>query len=236
MKVTVVWPWRPGCPHRERAFHWVARRYAETFPDWDYVIAFGPPGPWRKGWAVNPSVSRLDGIVIVADADVWCDGLPQAIEAVEQGAPWAVPHYTLMRLTKESTEKLIQGHPPGGLDLEERFQPGMQGGGIVVAPAMVLKAVPMDCRFVGWGQEDTAWGIALHELAGPSWRGVHPLTHLWHPPQDRMSRKHGTEQSRALLTRYRKARRHLPTLRDLVEEGRHADAAVGQAVPDRAAV
>jgi hypothetical protein len=61
----------------------------------------------------------------------------------------------------------------------------------------------MDHRFVGWGQEDQAWAIALKCLFGNPWRSQNgPLWHMWHPPQDRMSREKGSPSSWNLYRLY----------------------------------
>lgn len=166
-------------------------RYAEAHPDWDVVEAPGPD-PWIKAEAVNPAVAATDAeIVVVADADVWTDGLERAVYAVACGEPWAMPHGIVKRLTEASTAHYTAGATALAADLDRPAYQGLWGGGIVVAPRLTLLDVPMDPRFVGWGGEDVSWAIALHVLAGPGWRGTADLIHLWHPPEPRMSGKYG---------------------------------------------
>lgn len=160
-------------------------------------------------------------VVVLADADVWCEGLPEAISAVRDGAPWAVPHHHVKRLTEAATTALL-----GGEDLPADYtQPpyeGVWGGGITVARRETFLEVPLDPRFVAWGQEDESHGIALHHLAGPGWRGATDLTHLFHPPQERMTRRRGSLESWQLHLRYRRARRDSAALTALVEEAKRA--------------
>ncbi len=91
-------------------------------------------------------------ILVVADADVWCEETPDAVEAVVDGAPWALPHTRVRRLTRASTRWLLSGHEPDpGYDVEERPYRGLMGGGITVLSREVIRSIPLDPRFVGWG-------------------------------------------------------------------------------------
>ena len=216
--VSVVIPWRLA-PGRERAHAWVLQRWREHFPSWQVVTGGAPEGPWRKGAAVRDGLTRATGsTVIVADADVWCDGIEQAVDEVASGrAPWAMPHTLVRRLTEEATDKVLGGELPEGLPTVETH-PGMAGGGMVVLPRQTACGVPMDPGFEGWGQEDQAWAVALETLAGPMWRGTADLVHLWHPPADRLTRRVGSPESQARLRRYLDARHRPEAMRALLAE------------------
>jgi hypothetical protein len=103
VSVAVIVPFRGGCPHRQRAWQWVREQYISTHPDWEVVEASAPRGPWCKGAAVTPAVETSEAeIVIVADADVWCDGLERAVYAIICGqAAWTMPHTEVLRLNQE---------------------------------------------------------------------------------------------------------------------------------------
>ena len=221
-RVAIIVPWRGGCPYRERAWAWLQARYAAEHPDWELIEAPGPD-PWVKARAVMPAVAACSAdVLVIADADVWTDGLPAAVEQVAAGAPWAIPHYTLRRLTEHGTAAALAGAPLWDQPLAEHAYPGVQGGGIVVTHRAIAEAVPLDARFVGWGQEDQSWAIALHFTVGPAWRGNTPLYHLWHPPQQRMDRRYGSDASRQLWRRYVRARGDDAAMQDLVREARDA--------------
>lgn len=211
--VSVLVPYRGGCPHREASWAYVRRWWADTFPRWEIVVGGCPgDGPWRKGQAVGYAAAAAHGdIAVVADADVICPGVAAAATAVTAGAPWAVPHRAVLRLTEATTTAVYAGEPlPDapiprrllGTQLDE-YHTGVAGGGITVLPRATLHGVPLDPRFEGWGQEDHAWAWALALLAGPAWRGTANLWHLWHPPAPRMRRAAGTEHGMALYGRYR---------------------------------
>jgi hypothetical protein len=216
--VEVVIPYLGGCQHREAALSWVLERH--VYP---VKVALGS-SPWCKAKAVMPAVENCPaGAVVVADADVWCDGLRDAVQAVQEGALWARPYARVHRLTKEGTAAVVRGEPWREQPLEERPYRGVLTGGMLVAQRDVLLRVPMDPRFVGYGQEDEAWGAALATLAGRPWRGRADLVHLWHPPQKRMSRRKGSPESWELYKRYMEARRDPALMRRLIEEFHDAD-------------
>lgn len=214
--VTVVIPWRAGCPHREAALSWVVARWRKA--GYEPVIGRAPSGEWRKAAAVAAALPAAgSGVLVVADADVWTDGIGAAIEAVAAGESWAVPHGKVHRLTRAATSATLAGDPLGGL-LEQPAYRGVEGGGIVVLDRGLYAEVPLDPRFQGWGQEDEAWAVALRAVAGLPWRGDTPLWHLWHPPQPRMSRRWGSRMGMALYRRYRHAARRPDTIRALLAE------------------
>lgn len=212
----VIIPWAPGCSHRERALGYVLRRWARA----GLPVEIGrlAAGPWCKAAAVNAALHRARGeILVISDADVWCDGVLDAIQSVRDGAPWAVPHRMLYRLSASATDDVLGGRDLA-VDLPTSEPPyvGFAGGGMVVLPRRTYERVPLDPRFVGWGQEDESWALALTTLAGSPWRGDAPMFHLWHPPQPRASRRFGSKASTALYRNYLRARRAPDAMSDLL--------------------
>jgi hypothetical protein len=61
----------------------------------------------------------------------------------------------------------------------------------------------------------------LRWMAGPAWRSEGPLWHLWHPPQERLTRRVGSRASEQLRGRYRRARR-VEDIERLVAEAKAA--------------
>lgn len=219
MTVDVLVPWRPGCSHRERALAWVRHHYAEG----GYTVRLGVAGEgaWCKADAIGMALGHSEAeLVVVADADVWTDDLRKAIDAVEAGVPWAIPHRDVHRLTEAATSEVLAGAAWVGAETLQVPYKGIPGGGIVVAAREVIEAVPPDPRFTGWGQEDECWAMALETLVGPPWRGDAPLVHLWHPPQDRYTRRRGSPANWNLRCRYRVAREDPAAMRELLEESR----------------
>jgi hypothetical protein len=151
---------------------------------------------------------------------VWTDGLAAAVGAVEAGVGWAVPHRYVHRLSEGATAALLNGQAWDGIPLAEREYVGVDGGGFVVARRETLLDAPLDPRFVGWGQEDTSWAAALDCLAGGHWRGDADLIHLYHPPQERMTRTRGSRASWALYRRYHATRVRPDAMRALIDEAK----------------
>jgi len=223
MNVSVLVPWRPGCPHRAAAWEWVQERTAAT--GWELVTGTCADGPFNRSEAILDAAGRASGdVLVVADSDIWCDGIPAALEQVDEHG-WAIPHELIHRLSATATLEVLAGadwrHLPLSTDNPQDRRPyrGHETGTLVVLRADVLRDVPPDRRFVGWGQEDDAWSLALRLLVGPPWRGTADLVHLWHPAQPRLSRAVGSLEGKQLLARYRAAR--TPSLMTrLLEEAR----------------
>jgi hypothetical protein len=214
----VLIPYRAGCPHRARALDRVTSLYRQQHPDWPVVLGRCDEGPWVKALAIFDALSRTDAdVLVVADADVWSDGIGEAAAAVEQGAKWAIPHWLVRRLAEDGSE-------------QERPYPGIEGGGIVVLPRETLLETPPDPRFVGWGQEDESFGLALTVIHGSPWRGKADLLHFYHPPQPRLTRRRGSRESWDLRKRYFNARYQPGAMEALIGEARDALAAPEHAV------
>lgn len=220
--MNVLVPWRPE-PGRQVVWDFIRVRYESS--GFTIIEGTAPEGEWRKALAVADAAARADTeLVVVADADVWCDGLPEAIRAVEQGAGWAIPHMRVHRLTRDATDVVLNGGDIEG-EVEQFPYRGTEGGGIVVLPLATLRAIPLDPRFAGWGGEDLSWSCALSTLAGPPWRGDAPLWHLWHPPQpetDRFGRKFGSVDNTRLMKRYARCTGNPALMLPLVEEAKEA--------------
>lgn len=229
-EVLVAVPWAETAPERRDALQWVAGRWAQL----GVALRLGlgqTVGEWCKAQGVANAIAGQPGdILVVSDADVWSPGVAEAIERVRSGAAWAVPHHKLHRLSREATADVLAGAEPHEEMLLDPFREnmpgfaytGLVGGGLVVLHRDVCEACPLDPRFVGWGQEDEAWGLALTCLYGPPVRLMHPLWHLWHPPQERKTRGVGSDAGMALYKRYARAKRRPEQMRALIEEGRHA--------------
>lgn len=223
MSTAVLIPWRDvACPHRARALDWVRVRL--TADGYHVVVGTHDDGPWCKALAVADALAQTTAdTLVIHDADVWCDGLTDAVSSVKDGATWAIPHRPVRgihRLTEHSTTSYMAGEPYDRLPLAEPAYDGVAGGGVVVLRRVVYEACPLDPRFRGFGGEDESWGYALRALRGSPWRGAGALVHLWHPPQPRISRTTGSEASHALRKRYARARYRPDQIAALVKEAR----------------
>jgi hypothetical protein len=227
MSVVVLVPWSGRCPHREAAWEWVARWYTESHPAWK-VVRGEISGPWSKATAVAEALKQTDAdILVIADGDCVAPDVGKAVFHVETGTKrWAIPHLRVHRLSQEATDRVLAGELPQDVvqTLDDYDQPpyrGMAGGGITVLRRETYLEAPMDHRFVGWGQEDQAWAIALKCLFGNPWRSQEgPLWHMWHPPQERMSREKGSLPSWDLYSSYRRVAANRTKMAELLDEPR----------------
>ncbi len=207
-------------PIRVRAREYVAGLYeAQGFR---VHLAQCPTEEWSKGAAVNPVADQTTSeILILADADSFVapEHLDRAIgQARVRG--WAMPHSTVKRLDRESSDRLIRGMP-GRQRLERSAYPALPGGGIVIVTRETWDLVGgFDPRFRGWGGEDHAFGLALRCLTGNEVnpRRICPLVHLWHPEAPNCRRP--SDNNRVLDKRYRDARSKPDLMAQLVEEAR----------------
>ena len=185
-----------------------------------------------KGNVLWPAIRSSEADLVVlhdgdvwCDADVWCDGLWKAIAAVAEGAVWAKPHDQVFRLSEEASDEFLAGRltgiPPREKLVESSYS-GTVGGGIIVGRREIFLDVPVDPRFLGWGQEDQAHGEALWTLHGEPWLGDAPLLHLWHQPQRRLSRGWGSREGKELYRRYHRAIRDPSEMLQLVSEAHSA--------------
>lgn len=207
MGAAVLIPFTSDEPWRIRARDHVAARYrSEGFE----VVEGACDGPWRKAVAVAAATRRTAAdVLVVADADCLCAGVAAGVAAVEAGAVWAIPHFTVHRLDEAATEAVYTGTDPAATTGRvQRPYKGFAGGGIVILGRATWEQVPLDPRFEGWGGEDSSWALALTSLAGEPARLADDLFHLYHPPSDRISRRWGSPPSRALEIRYTRAARN----------------------------
>lgn len=220
VRVSVIVPWRSDGAHRDTAWAWVRARWRSRFPGWQVVTGAAPEGEWCKAAAITAALPEATGdVLVLADADVWCEGVLQAVTAIAEGARWAIPHDKVHRLDQQSTATLLDNTAVTGRPaLAQAPYTGFAGGGMTVLPRATYTRIPLDPRFAGWGQEDEAWALALTCLTGAPWRGALPLWHLWHPPQPRDSRRWGSAENRTLWQRYHRARFDPHAMRALLAE------------------
>lgn len=210
--------------HRLAALGYCTSRWLAA--GYEVSIAEHAGDVWCKAAALADAVNQAPPIVILADADVYLpdvDVLEEAVSACESGAPWAIPHLHVRRLTQVATAALLGTGSLPDVAAEEYYV-GVATGGLTVIRKDVAVDCPMDGRFVGWGQEDQSWGYALDLLHGGPYRpAAHAdLVHLWHPPQSRVNRNVGSWENETRRIRYWNAwvARDQAAMRELVEEGR----------------
>lgn len=190
-------------------------------------IAPCEPTGWSKGAAVHNGVrtTGTDGLVIHdADALVAPGALRTAARAVAAGAPWAMPHTAVWRLSRRGTARYLAAYRAGGtmprvdpLWLERRPHVAPAGGGVVVLTRAAYDLVGgIDPRFHGWGGEDISFARALNTLVGQGLHGDAPLIHLWHTPDPTRVHGRGPPPNERLAGKYLDASGDYEAMRELV--------------------
>lgn len=218
--ISAIIPWQPGCAHRQQNLPWVVQQLE---PLVDEVVIGEISGPWSKAEAVAKGLETARGdVLVIHDADVWVQDpswVTDCLKALYTVSAVA-PHSTVRRLPDAvSTRSVVGGANPYSFDSQNhraRF-----GGGIVVLERSTYEHCPLDPRFVGWGQEDESWAIALDVLFGRCVQQPRDLIHLWHPPQERLDRRWGSQESTALYKRYETAAESREAMLDLIAEVRY---------------
>lgn len=214
--------------HREHAWANVAARLRDD--GWPIVAYDSAEGDWCKACAVRGAIDaaddfravNADDVLIVHDADVLVDlgAIREAVAVVASGdAGWAIPHGEVYRLTERATARYYEtAEIPEYPDLTRWPYVGVEGGGAVVLRRMVYDDVPLDPRFLGWGDEDVCWGWALRTLHGAPWRAAARLVHLWHPHAAPGAQRSPRWESDHLRRRYQVARDNPVRMRELLDE------------------
>lgn len=223
-RIAVLIPFGNGTPWRNRAFEYTRAWYEENL-EGARVYVGSHAGPWCKAKAVGEALAEsTEPVVVIADADSVTAGIQGAVDAVQRGASWAMPHLKVYRMSRDATQEIYNGAAPGSLTgrriwLDQDPYKGFEGGGITVMRRDTYLNCPLDPAFVGWGQEDEAWAMALNGLYGAPWRGQAPLYHLWHEKPARLTRYAGSAASLERLEQYKEARIH-NTWPELLREAR----------------
>ena len=212
----IIIPWRAGCPYRGLVLDWLVQAHKSL----GRTVILGeldPDQPWSKAEAVRAGLDQSTAqVIVMSDGDVWVDTLEDSVDMLHAHT-WVTPFTFVHRLSPAATSTALQTGDLSG-SLQQREYRGVPGGGMVVMHREDYEMAPLDPRFVGWGQEDEAWGDALTTILGRGGRNPNSLYHLWHPPQERQNRAVGSEASRTLRNRYSRAKRIPGAMEALVAE------------------
>jgi len=200
--VSVLVPFQPDGGYRDQVWEYVKARWQTLHPDFE-IVEGHCPGEWRKGEAVRDAFQKSTGRwLILADADciVSQEGVNEAVEAVMDGAPWAIPHRLVKRLDEASTQAILAGGEIGG-GLHRRAYEGFAGGGMLMVERAAYEATGgIPTRFRQWGAEDEALAVILDTLIGPHVRFEHDMWHLWHPAVRRHKHNRANRQLYVLIS------------------------------------
>lgn len=200
----VIIPYGGSDIYREMNLNFITRLWEQE--EFSVVHGFHQAEPWCKAPAVAAALEHSAAKwIIITDADVWCenwDDFHHGVLASENN--WGIPHKSINRLDRSSTERVLSGGPWGGALARPQYR-SVAGGGTVMLKREMYDEVPLDPRFVGWGYEDECWGLALRTLFGEPYTGRDKMWHLWHPPAVPRTGRVSNPESRALRQRYHQA-------------------------------
>lgn len=192
MRVTVVFPYRPTCPHREAAYETVRAWWAVACPEFDQLVADDGGDPFSRGGSLNQGVAETGSDVIVAaDADILI-GRAQILAAVElaAAAPGLVQPFTRLHWYDAARTRALLTAPhrafaPGGPSPTYRWNVSpttpLLGGLNVLSRETWERAGRWLAAFRGWGHEDIAFAAQCRTLVAPHRKVEGTVHHLFHP-------------------------------------------------------
>jgi hypothetical protein len=199
--VSVIVPYTPLTPSRERAWIYTQKKIHQILPDCELIVAdiSGNIRTYNKAQAIIDATKKVTHeVVVVHDADCWCKALPAAIQAIETNQCMvAIPHKAINNLNEVSTHCLYNNLP---CTHKYKTRGITKCGLIVVMHRDVLQEFPPDIRFVGWGHEDHAWSYMIGSKY-EFWLGNGVAWHLWH---DRANKEVVNANNSQLLQAYKK--------------------------------
>lgn len=187
------------------------------------------PGEFNRSAARNQGAMATAGEVLVfvdADSEVPYDQMQRAVSRVGGFGGWAFPYDSYCSLTQTGSRKKMTRETLDPTDYAYVFPspetPEPSVGGCVVVSREAFDIVGgYDERFIGWGEEDRAFAIALSTLVGPAFVEPGPLYHLWHPaPEEVRFDQPNFMGNRRLCNRYREASGNPVAMKSLVDEHR----------------
>lgn len=221
--VSVLIPFRPDEPYREKAFKWILEFYKKMLPDAEICIGSCNSGLFCKSAAVNEAAEKSTrNIFVIADADIIFD--PQSIEHslfLLEEAAWVIPYTQVLDISKNSTDKLLRRKPfwPGTAEnLEVTKRTPRAVGGLNIVPRKHFEAVGgWDERFFGWGGEDDSFCYTLDTICGKHKRLQKDILHLWHKPVKSKGNPN-YQYNRELVKRYYRAYGNKNLMQRIIEE------------------
>lgn len=222
MRTVVLVPWRPGDPHRDRAWPWVRRRWHHRL---GLPIVTGdsdPARPFNRSAARNDAARRAGDwdVAVITDADTIVRNAAPTVEAIAQAHATGhvvLPHDAYRALDAKGTALVLANDAAGWAHLARSVARAPLG--VVVVPRPAWEQLGgFDERWTGWGGEDAAFVEAAEVLVGLD-RLPGEIWHLWHP-LDPTKRDYIAAKGGELRTLYRQARRDPDAMRQLLAGAR----------------
>jgi glycosyltransferase involved in cell wall biosynthesis len=247
-QISFLVPFRPqhSQKRRQEVWQWLQEYWRWELPGVEIVTGHSKGKVFSKSEAVNDAAKRASGrIFVIIDADCYIDGdvIRACADRIDRelrrgNKLWYVPYRSLYRLTKESTDLVLDSDPrhpytfsspPCWDEVESTEGSGHGhrfGAMIQIMPREAFFAVGgMDPRFRGWGGEDVAFVKALDTLYSPHKTTNNDVLHMWHPKigdsfKTRMwEGQHNPGLNGRLASRYMQSVGDRVMMRKVVDEG-----------------
>ena len=188
MDLSILVPWRPGDPDRERAWDYI-RGYWEGIQSdliMDIEIVEGNDtgqGPFNCAMAINDAFKKSTGRAVAiygADCLPDVDSLECTWQALNDGLPWVPMYNRVDYYSKEGTKRILEGEYPCNVETDPRMSVPFQTAFLAMGRAVYKRAGGHDERFVGWGAEDSAFRRCLYLLFGDQESLDFPMKCLYH--------------------------------------------------------
>ncbi len=189
---SIIMAYKEDSEYRKEIFDWQTKRYERLFPDAEIVIGEDDTGNehFCKARAINNAVrdSQYDGLFIVdIDLAIEKSAIQKGLRLVKNYC-YIIPYGQWWKLSKEHSREILNNEvkfytsPDGRLcDVHPRRGTGIH----ILTKKNFYAAGGYDERFIGWGGEDNAFGIAVRTASKqePLILKEYSAYHLWHPSQ-----------------------------------------------------
>lgn len=226
MNVQVVIPYAQLNEHRDRLFRYVLEFYDEI--EMRVVLGTasndGSSATFNHPKAINAAVEKSDAdVLVICDADTLPSGdWMGAIEKVGLGIwPWSMPQ-RYRKLGASATWRILEGSY--GVEGAQDDECDWVGDGVSWAGFQIVRRESFlhmggwDERFIGWGSDDTCFGLAMDTLVGKHVRFDGHAEHLWHPQTPDDSYRHANwGEQRKITEEYMEAAGDSESMAKVVE-------------------
>ena len=183
MTVSILVPFRPERRNDIRIKHWawIKKRWEHVLPEAEIVEGTTDAVPFSKSQAVNDAFHRSSGdLLIIADADTWIerDHITAALDQASTIPHAVIPWTNCYRLNRVDSSTIHRADPAGPFPVTKKMldrindeptpSPASMAMNIVIQRRSFEAVGGMDPRFLGWGGEDTSFGLACWTLLGPT--------------------------------------------------------------------